>query len=114
MNTSFQISKYLPQWQPGRQAGPQAGLPVSMNISVSGPQGPVWPAGPHQLSLRGRKWMRSPGCPTDLQTPAASSSGGTSSSPANTVTEQHVGGEAQPLRRGEELVADQAMASFLK
>ena len=32
---------------------PQAGLPVSMNISVSGPQGPVVPAGPHQLSSFG-------------------------------------------------------------
>ena len=26
---------YLPQWQPGRHAGEQAALPVSMNISVS-------------------------------------------------------------------------------
>ena len=55
MKTSFQISMYLPQWQPGRQSGPHFSLPVSMNISVSGPQGPVSPAGPHQLSSRGRR-----------------------------------------------------------
>ena len=53
MKTSFQISKYLPQEQPGWQSGPHAGRPVSMNISESGPQGPVSPAGPHQLSSLG-------------------------------------------------------------
>ncbi|OPZ68007.1 MAG: hypothetical protein BWY81_01043 [Firmicutes bacterium ADurb.Bin467] len=54
MNTSFQISRYLPQEQAGEQSGPQGSLSVMMNISVSGPQGPVSPAGPHQLFSFGR------------------------------------------------------------
>ena len=37
----------MPQWQEGPQFGPHLGLPSSKKISVSGPQGPVWPAGPH-------------------------------------------------------------------
>ena len=53
MNTSFQISRYAPQWQAGEQFGPQ-GFLVMMNISVSGPHGPVMPAGPHQLCSFGR------------------------------------------------------------
>ena len=53
MNTSFQISRYAPQWQAGEQFGPQ-GFLVIMNISVSGPHGPVMPAGPHQLCSFGR------------------------------------------------------------
>ena len=54
MNTSFQISRYRPQEQAGEQSGPQGSLSVMMNISVSGPQGPVMPAGPHQLFSLGR------------------------------------------------------------
>ena len=54
MNTSFQISRYRPQSQAGEQSGPQGSLSVMMNISVSGPQGPVMPAGPHQLFSLGR------------------------------------------------------------
>ena len=54
MKTSFQTSMYLPQLHPGLHSGPQGRRPVSMNISESGPQGPVWPAGPHQLSFRPR------------------------------------------------------------
>ena len=50
MKTLFQISVYLPQWQDGPQDGPHFGRPSSKKISVSGPQGPVMPAGPHQLS----------------------------------------------------------------
>ena len=50
MKTLFQISVYLPQWHEGPQSGPHLGLPSSKKISVSGPQGPVCPAGPHQLS----------------------------------------------------------------
>ena len=76
MKTSFQISMYFPQWQPGRQSGPHFSLPVSMNISVSGPHGPVVPAGPHQLSSRGRRKMRSSGMPSDFQIATASSSAG--------------------------------------
>ena len=86
MNTLFQISMYLPQWQPGRQSGPHLGLPVSMNISVSGPHGPVVPAGPHQLSSRGSGKMWSSGRPCRFQRAIASSSRGMPSSPANTVT----------------------------
>ena len=54
MNTSFQISRYLPQEQAGEQSGPQGGWSRMINISVSGPQGPVMPAGPHQLCFLGR------------------------------------------------------------
>ena len=54
MNTLFQISRYLPQSHPALQSGPQAGRPVSKKISVSGPHGPVCPAGPHQLFFLGR------------------------------------------------------------
>ena len=51
MNTSFQISRYLPQEHAGEHSGEQGGTSRIMNISVSGPQGPVVPAGPHQLCL---------------------------------------------------------------
>ena len=54
MNTSFQISRYLPHEQAGEQSGPHGGRSVMMNISVSGPHGPVMPAGPHQLCFFGR------------------------------------------------------------
>ena len=54
IKTLFHISRYLPQSQAGEQFGPQAGLPVSINISVSGPQGPGMPAAGHQLFSLGR------------------------------------------------------------
>ena len=53
---------------------------VSINISVSGPHGPVVPAGPHQLSFFGRKYIWSSGMPKDLQISADSSSLGAVSS----------------------------------
>ena len=86
MKTSFQISKYLPQEQPGRHSLPQASLPVSTNISVSGPHGPVFPAGPHQLSSMGRAKIRSRGMPSFCQIATESSSIGTFSLPSKTVT----------------------------
>ena len=55
MKTSFQISTHFPQPQVGPQSGPQSGLSTGTNISVSGPHGPDWPAGPHQLSSLPRK-----------------------------------------------------------
>ena len=51
--------------------------PSPKNISVSGPHGPVWPAGPHQLFFRQKPILFSE-TPTDLQRPADSSSSGAS------------------------------------
>ena len=87
MNTSFQISKYLPQEQAGEQSGPQGSLSVMMNISVSGPHGPVIPAGPHQLFSLGRKKIWSSLTPHLRQSSALSSSRGQSASPAKTENE---------------------------
>ena len=56
-----------------------------MCISVSGPQGPVVPAGPHQLPDLGRKKMCSGFMPHFFHSPALSSSRGQSSSPAKQV-----------------------------
>src|SRR3989338_5360976 len=77
IKTSFQTSKYFPQKQPGLQSFEQGSFPVSTNISVSGPQGPVFPAGPHQLSFFGKKKILSLGIPDDCHTLADSSSLGT-------------------------------------
>src|SRR3989338_9450922 len=88
MNTSLHTSKYLPQVHPGLHPLPHFSFPVSINISVSGPQGPVTPAGPHQLSFFGRKNILSFGIPSPSQIFSDSSSFGASLSPANTVTER--------------------------
>src|SRR3989338_1953256 len=84
MKTSFQTSKYFPQLHPGLHSFEQGSFPVSINISVSGPQGPVFPAGPHQLSFLGKKKMRSFGMPKDCHDLADSSSLGASPSPLKT------------------------------
>ena len=54
IKTLFQISTYLPQSQAGEHFSEHFGLPVSIKISVSPPQGPVCPAGPHQLCFLGK------------------------------------------------------------
>src|SRR3989338_6172565 len=77
MKTSFHTSKYFPQEHPCLQSLPHGSAPVSTNISVSGPQGPVFPAGPHQLSFLGKKKILSLGIPDDCHTLADSSSLGT-------------------------------------
>ncbi len=67
IKTSFHISTYLPQLQAGEQSLEHFSLPVSINISVSGPQGPVRPAGPHQLCSFGRKNIWSSATPSPRQ-----------------------------------------------
>jgi hypothetical protein len=85
MNTLFHISTYLLHLHPGLQSFEQGTFPVSMNISVSGPQGPVGPA--HQkLSSSGKKNILSLGIPQLNQMLAASSSLGILLLPSNTVT----------------------------
>ena len=55
------------------------------NCSVSGPQGPTAPAGPHQLSSFPRKAILSLGMPSESQTSAASVSLGAFLSPLKQV-----------------------------
>src|SRR3989338_2587861 len=86
MKTSFHISKYLPQLHPGPHVFEHGFLPVSMNISVHGPQGPVIPAGPQKLSLFPSQYILSPGMPRFCHILADSPSFGASPSPAKTVT----------------------------
>src|SRR3989339_2150880 len=92
MKTSFQISNQLSSSVPALlPAGGNSVSPFQKNISVSGPQGPVCPAGPHQLFSLGKKAIRSAGTPNDCQILAVSSSLGAVWSPINTDTANFFG-----------------------
>src|SRR3989339_1507048 len=74
MKTSFQISTQ--RLSLGSKSAGASSDAVQKNISVSGPHGPVCPAGPHQLSSLPKNAIRSFGMPSDSHTDAASSSFG--------------------------------------
>ena len=113
MNTLFQISRYLPQSQPALQSGPQAGRPVSKKISVSGPQGPVSPAGPHQLFFLGRYTIWEGSAPISTHRSWETVSRGASASPSKQVKDSFSLGMPSHFSsvKNSQL---QAMDSFLK
>ena len=111
IKTLFQISTYFPQWQDGPQFGEHFGLPISQNISVSGPQGPVCPAGPHQLHSLPYLKICSFLSPWLFHISTVSSSAGAISSPSNTVTANRSTGMFKYFVRNSKLIE---MASCLK
>ena len=78
---------------------------------MSGPQGPVSPAGTHQLSFLGRNAILSFFIPRESQMFAASSSFGASESPAKQETAKRYIGICNIFVRNSKL---QDIASFLK